>query len=173
MWQNELRALRLNSLLRGILCITWLWSMPLIAAATDIHWLWDDRCAECHGHSAEFARKFLAISDDQLQGRHHEQGLRLFLRNHYTPADNVDAIYQMLLAQVKTPPRYSAECSACHGGAASFIRGAMVLQEGALLSRSSKQSISNFMQSHRGLEPEDIEFYVKLLNRVAAEVYGE
>ncbi len=23
----------------------------------DLHWLWEDRCKDCHGHSADFARR--------------------------------------------------------------------------------------------------------------------
>lgn len=160
-------------MLRGLPFVLWLWSMPFLAVATDIHWLWDDRCAECHGHSAEFARKFLRISENQLQGKHHFRDLRLFLGNHYTPQRDVDAVYDMLQAQVKTAPRYRDECSACHGRAAAFIRAAMVLQEGVLLSRKTKQPIDGFMQSHRSLDENDIEFFVELLNRVASEVYGE
>jgi len=164
---------RPGALLRAIPYILLLWSIPFIATATDIHWLWDDRCAECHGHSAEFARKFLRISENRLQGQHEFRDLRLFLGNHYTPRHNVTAIYDMLLAQSKTPPRYRDECRACHGGAAAFIRAAIVLHDGALLSRATNQPINAFMQSHRGLEADDIEFFVELLNRVAAEVYGE
>jgi len=165
--------LRLSSLLRGIPFILWLWSMPFLAAATDLHWLWDDRCAECHGHSAEFARKYLTADKNQLQGRHHVQDLQLFLGNHYTPQRDVDAVYDMLLAQVKTAPRYRDECSTCHGGAAAFIRVAIALHEGTLLSRATNRPIVEFMQSHRGLGPDDIEFFVELLNRVAAEVNRE
>lgn len=167
------QGLRLSGLLRGIPFVLWLWSMPSLTVATDIHWLWDDRCAECHGHSAEFARKFLRITENQLQGKHHLRDLRLFLDNHYTPQRDVDAVYDMLQAQVKTAPRYRDECSACHGGAADFIRAAMALQEGALLIRKTKQPVDGFLQSHRGLEANDIEFFVKLLNRVASEVYAE
>ena len=58
-------------------------------AGTDLHWLWDNRCAECHGHSAEFSRKFLRVTDGQLQGSHHTRNLKLFMRNHYAPAGEV------------------------------------------------------------------------------------
>ncbi len=173
MRKDGLRGARPGTLPRCLAYVLLLCSMPLTAAATDIHWLWDDRCAECHGHAADFSRSFLRITENQLQGRHHLRDLRLFLGNHYTPRRDVNAVYAMLLAQVQTPPRYRDECSACHGGAAAFIRAAIILREGALWSRATNQSINQLMQTHRGLEPDDIEFFVKLLKRVAAEVYGE
>lgn len=165
-------GLRLARLLR-CLALIWLGSIPLGAAATDIHWLWDDRCAECHGHSADFARSFLRITDNRLLGRHQFRELHLFLGNHYTPERDVDAVYNMLQAQVLTVPRYREECSACHGGAAEFIRNAMLIQSGTLTSRATRQPIDEFMQSHRRLDPQSIEFYLRLLKRVANEVYGE
>ena len=173
MWQQESGRAGPGALLRAIPWILLLWLMPFIAMATDIHWLWDDRCAECHGHSAEFSRKFLRISENRLQGRHDLRDLRLFLGNHYTPRNDVNAVYDMLLAQLKTPPRFRDECSACHNTAAAFIRASIVLHDGVLVGRATNQPINEFMQSHRGLEPDDIEFFVKLLNRVAAEVNGE
>jgi len=159
--------------LRRRLAFIWLGSMPLGAAATDLHWLWDDRCAECHGHSADFARGFLSITDNRLVGRHQLRDLRLFLGNHYTPKRNVDAIYDMLQAQLQTAPRYREECSACHDTAAEFMREAMLLQSGVLLSRATRQPIDELMQSHRRLDPQSIEFFLRLLRRVANEVYGE
>ncbi len=141
------------------------------ATGIDLHWLWDDRCAECHGHSAEFARKFLQVTNDRLEGRHPVRDFRLFLRNHYLSASEVDAVYEMLLAQVRTAPRFKHECSNCHGQASTFVRRTMLLQKGVLLSRGSKQSIRQFMDGHRGLSPDDVEFFVNLLTRVAGEVY--
>jgi hypothetical protein len=139
-------------------------------AGTDLHWLWDNRCAECHGHSADFSRQFLQISDGQLQGAHPTRDLKLFLRNHYAPDREVDAIYSMLLAQVTTAPRFRAECSNCHDSASQFIRNSIVLQNGELAGRKSGISIIQFMQTHRRLDQDDIEFFMNLLNRVAGEI---
>lgn len=141
------------------------------ATGIDLHWMWDNRCAECHGHSAEFARKFLQVENDRLQGRHHVEDFRLFLRNHYVSANEADAVYEMLLAQVLTPPRFKHECGNCHGQASTFVRSTMLLQNGVLLSLESKQPIRRFMDHHRGLQADDIEFFVNLLTRVAGEVY--
>jgi hypothetical protein len=139
-------------------------------AGTDLHWLWDNRCAECHGHSADFARQFLQESDGQLEGAHPTRNLKLFLRNHYAPDREVDAIYNMLLAQVNTAPRFQAECSKCHGIASNFIRDTIVLQHGELVGRGSGISVREFMQTHRRLNPDDIEFFMNLLTRIAGEI---
>jgi len=141
------------------------------ATGIDLHWMWDNRCAECHGHSAEFARKFLQVKNDRLQGRHHVENFRLFLRNHYVSTDEADAVYEMLLAQVRTEPRFKGECGNCHGQASTFVRRSMLLQNGVLISRELKQPISRFMDDHRGLQADDVEFFVNLLTRVAGEVY--
>jgi len=45
------------------------------------------------------------------------------------------------------------------GGSAAFIPAAIVLQEDALRSRATNQPINQIMQTHRGLEPDDIEFF--------------
>jgi hypothetical protein len=139
-------------------------------AGTDLHWLWDDRCAECHGHSGDFSRMFLRVSDGRLQGSHPTRNLKLFMRNHYAPVAEVEAIYNMLLAQVTTAPRFKSECSNCHGGAADFIRDSLVLRDGELAGRESTISVRQFMQTHRRLNQDDIEFFMDLLDRVAAEI---
>ena len=141
------------------------------ATGIDLHWMWDNRCAECHGHSAEFARKFLQVKNDRLQGRHHIENFRLFLGNHYVSTSEADAVYEMLLAQVRTEPRFKRECGNCHGQASTFVRRTMLLQNGVLISRESKQPVSQFMDAHRGLQVDDVEFFVDLLTRVAGEVY--
>jgi len=153
-----------------ILLVMLMFVTKFSTASTDLHWLWDNRCAECHGHSADFSHKFLRVSNGQLQGPHHTRNLKLFLRNHYAPAGEVDAIYAMLLAQATTAPRFKTECSNCHGSAANFIRDSIVLQDGELKSRESGVSVHQFMQTHRRLSQDDIEFFMNLLTRVAGEI---
>ena len=151
------------------LLFTILSSAQVVVAGTDLHWLWDDRCAECHGHSGEFSRRFLRASDGQLTGRHHGENLRDFMRHHYLPASEVDALYDMLLAQALTPPRFQAECGNCHGSAAQLVRAGTTLRAGDSLRLLSGQTVRHFLQGHRGLQADDIDFYVALLTRVAAE----
>ena len=59
---------------------------------TDLHRMWDDRCAECHGHSGDFARKYLSVSGSKLLGLHHRDDLKSFIGNHYLSESEVDAV---------------------------------------------------------------------------------
>ena len=141
------------------------------ASGIDLHWLWDNQCADCHGHSGEFAHKFLKVKNGQLQGSHDARNLSTFMRNHYASNIEVDAIYEILLAQALTRPRFKQECSKCHDSAASFVRHSLVLQNEVLLSRQSGQPVREFLPQHRQLGTDDVSFFMDLLNRVAREVY--
>ena len=79
------------------------------ASGIDLHWLWDNQCADCHGHSAEFVHSFLEVNNGQLQGSHDARNLATFMSNHYATNIEVDAIYEMLLAQALTSPRFKKE----------------------------------------------------------------
>ena len=137
----------------------------------DLHWLWHDRCAECHGHAADFARNSLHAPDAQLHGRHHEGDLRLFLRYHYLSGHEVDAVYNMLLAQVQTQARFRDECAGCHGIASEFIRDSLEFRDGVLYGRESGNQTRLFLTSHRDMTEEDIEYFNSLLVRIAREIY--
>ncbi|MCP4391380.1 MAG: hypothetical protein GY802_24015 [Gammaproteobacteria bacterium] len=144
---------------------------PANAGGVDLHTLWDDRCAECHGHSAQFARKFLKLGGGELQGRHHERNLRQFLSHHYPPDREVDAIYLMLMAQVSTAPRFIDECGKCHGSAAAFVRGSISLRDGELVLQKSGDSLRQFLQSHRNLTQDDTHFFMRQFTRLAHEIF--
>lgn len=143
----------------------------LDAAGIDLHLLWDDRCVECHGHAGEFARKFLSISGDKLQGRHHVDDLRRFLHNHYLIDSEVDEVYDMLFAQASNQARFRQECGNCHEAAAKLVREKLVLRDGVLYARDSGVRVRYFLEHHRELESEDVVFYANLLTRVAREIY--
>jgi len=49
------------------------------ASDIDLHWLWDNRCADCHGHAGGFSRQFLNVDGDELKGRHHVHDLGRFI----------------------------------------------------------------------------------------------
>jgi len=164
-------SMRLLGIIGAVLVTMLLFTGKSGASGIDLHWLWDNQCAECHGHSGEFARKFLKVANGQLQGSHHVQDLRLFMRNHYTQNTEVDAVYEMLLAQARAKPRFKQECGNCHGSAAAFVRQSVILQDKVLLSRESRQPIQKFLQQHRRLETDDVVFFTSLLNRIAHEVY--
>ena len=155
--------------------IALLGALALLAAgaahAVDLHRLWDNRCGECHGDSAEFARKYLRVAGGALQGRHHELNLRQFLEHHYPPRRQVDALYHMLMAQAATPPRFAETCGECHGGTADFVRQSIFLRQGELMVRRSGEPVLPFLQSHRDLTDEERRFFMRLLVRVAHEVY--
>ena len=140
------------------------------SADTDLHWLWDDRCAECHGHSGDFAREFLSVSGDELQGGHHTDDLKLFLHNHYLSGRLVDEIYNMLLAQANSSSRFRDECSGCHQNAADFVRDKLIDDDSILKVRKTGRRVSEFLHQHRRLSDEDAIFYTELLRRVANEV---
>ena len=143
------------------------------ASAIDLHWLWDDRCADCHGHAGDFSRNFLSVYGGELQGRHHIHDLHLFLNNHYLAGNEVNAVYNMLLAQATNQARFKSECVSCHDTAASFVRSSLELRDSVLYSRNSGRPIRSFLDHHRGLNADDVAFFMNLLTRVAHEVYQQ
>jgi hypothetical protein len=83
-----------SALAVGVLaCALAVAALASAAAGTDLHRLWDDRCAECHGHAGDFARKHLLLVDGTLQGRSIERELHQFLANHYPGDADVDDIH--------------------------------------------------------------------------------
>ena len=156
----------------SIVLVTALLAMPAVRASDlDLHWLWDDRCAACHGHAGDFTRKFLSVSSGELQGPHHAHDLRRFLHNHYLAGNEVDAVYNMLFAQANNQARFKNECISCHDTAAKFVRNSLKLRDGVLYSHNSGRPVSRFLDHHRELTPDDVEFFINLLTRVAHEVY--
>jgi len=137
----------------------------------DLHKFWDKNCSECHGHSADFSRKFLKVVDGKLQGPMHKDSFKSFLNNHYIRRNQQNAIYDMLLAENQIEPRYKNECSSCHKSAAEFVRESITLRDGKILISKQDTPVSDFLESHRGLKAEDVEFFMTLLTRVANEVY--
>lgn len=145
---------------------------PLTAGTgIDLHRLWDNRCNDCHGHAGDFARKFLDVSGDQLQGNHHKADLINFLQKHYMAGDEAEAITGMLFTQASTPPRFQNECSRCHKTAAEFVRQTLQFKNGVLYGSASGQRLADFLKGHRKLKAVDVEFFDNILNRVATEVY--
>jgi hypothetical protein len=164
-------AMRVN-LKASLVLISILLMTPVAeAAGIDLHWLWDNRCAECHGHSGDFSRKFLNVSSGELQGRHHVYDLRRFMSNHYLTDGEVDAVYNMLLAQARNQARFKNECSSCHGTAAKLVRTTLEFRGGQLYSHVSGRPIRPFLDHHMGLNSDDVNFFMRLLTRVTHEVY--
>ncbi len=147
------------------------WVLSGTAYCADLHRLWDDRCIECHGHAAEFARQHLTIAGNgRLQGSRPTRDMKLFLRNHFLSLQEVDAVYAMLLAQAAASPKFKETCAGCHQSAAEFVRDSLFLRSGVLYGRKSGQPVAAFLQHHRDLSAADAAFFAAVLTRVAGEV---
>lgn len=138
------------------------------APAVDLHDLWDQSCADCHGHAGDFARRHLRIEDGVLRGRHW-QDLKAFLRNHYPPEGAVDDLYAMLLAQAGTEGRFKERCAGCHGSAAALARKGLEFRGDVLYGTGTGRPVAEFLPGHTGLSREDARFFAALLERVERE----
>ncbi|WP_431861130.1 hypothetical protein [Azospirillum sp.] len=147
---------------------------PGFAAADtfDLHWFWDQRCEDCHGHAGAFARNALSVEDGKLVGRHHRDDLMLFLQNHGVPASRVKPVYDMLLAQAETGPRFKDKCGNCHENAAALVRESVVLRDGVLVGRESGRPVAEFLKRHGKLGQDEVPFFVDLLARIEQEVHS-
>lgn len=67
--------------------------------------------------------------------------------------------------------RFKDECGNCHETAAQLVRDTLALRDGVLYGRASGHPVRVFLYHHRDLEPNDVDFFMKLLTRVAHEVY--
>jgi hypothetical protein len=143
-------------------------SMP--ATGIDLHWFWDQRCHECHGHAGEFARSQLNVEQGKLVGRHHTQDLRLFLGQHQNGGAYAGEMYDMLLAQAETPPVYQEKCARCHGSAAQFARSSLVVIDGVVSGRESQRPLIDILQTHGKLTSEEVPVVMETLTRVLNEV---
>ncbi len=142
-----------------------------VASASDLHLLWEDRCAECHGEAGDFAREFLLVEDGKLYGRHPDRDLRLFLQNHYLRNNDVDAVHAMLLAQATSDQQFRKKCGSCHEKAAELTRESVARRDAVLIVRDSGQPLSEFLKGHGNLEAGDIAFFLDLLDRIKKEVH--
>lgn len=137
------------------------------AAARSPEKSWDNRCEQCHGDYVEFSRKYLWLVDGQLQGQHHIDDLQLFLERHYIPAHEVDAVRDMMAAEANSPLRFDKECGECHGDAETFVEKSIWVRGEEITAMGVSLEAGEFMQTHQSLQPEDVEFYLKLFRRMA------
>lgn len=157
--------------LRCLICacaVGWTGSAPL---AVDLHRLWEDRCADCHGEAGDFARRFLSVQGDALQGAHPDRELRRFLQNHYLKNNEIDGVYTMLLAQAGSDPRFKERCTPCHAKAAQLARESLIRRDGVLYTRGTRRPLDDFMQQHAALPAGEAAFFAGLLERVEREVH--
>ena len=143
--------------------------IPIEVGSRDALAIWDSRCEECHGDPARFASKYLWNIDGQLQGQHHIDNLDLFMRNHYIPDHEIEAINDMLLARANSPLRFETECGGCHGDVKAFVEKSIWVRGNAITGMESGMDVSEFLPTHQELNPEDIAFYRKLFARVSGK----
>ena len=62
------------------------------------------------------------------------------------------------------------ECGSCHSNAEEFIRKSVVFKAGELTGLESGNSVREYLESHRGLQQIDVEFFTRLLARVLNEI---
>lgn len=141
-------------------------------AGTDLHSYWDLRCLSCHGHAADFSRRFLRVKDGRLLGWHHRDDLILFLRNHYAADEYAGALYSMLLAQREAEPVYREKCAGCHQTAADLVRASISTQDGRLSTRRGGQDLAEFLKKHGGLSAEQLPALLDTLKRIHRETGG-
>ncbi len=139
-------------------------------ADVDLHDYWDQRCSYCHGHSSDFARRFLRIEQGRLRGVHRHDDLDGFLRNHYLTEQLVEPVRAMLMAQLTTKPLFGQKCGACHGTAAAFARQSLRIVNGDLLGTKSGIKVVDYLAGHGRLELHDVPIMAETLRRVRHEV---
>lgn len=136
------------------------------AAAEDLHRLFEDRCAACHGDAGPFAHEVLAG-----RGLTPER-LARFLGRHGGAGPEAQPLAAMLLAQAETPPLFRSQCTICHGKAADFVRDHLVVRDGVLVGRYTGRPVAPFLDHHAGLTAEEQAFFLDLLARVEGEVHA-
>ncbi|HYH20387.1 MAG TPA: hypothetical protein VD995_17415 [Azospirillum sp.] len=146
------------------------------AGAADLHRLWEERCARCHGDAGGFARDALSAADERLQGRLQgrlpERDLHAFLLRHQggLPEAEAQGVYAMLLAQAQTPPLFQERCGLCHPKAADLVRDQLVLRDGVLVGRYTGRPVAAFLETHGRIAADERPFFMDLLTRLAREV---
>lgn len=158
--------LRLLAAAAVALCLT---ALQHTARAVDLHAFWDNRCAECHGHAAEFSRKHLGIAGDRLVGSRAGRDLRTFLATHESGGEHAGAIYAMLLAQAGTPQLFQQKCAGCHGTAADYARKSLVLDGGVAKTRDGGRAVLDVLARHGKVTPEEARTIADSLSRVLRE----
>jgi hypothetical protein len=141
-----------------------------ITADRDLHDYWDARCASCHGHAAQFARKFLSVENGKLVGTHHRENLDIFLRTHHLTPDLYAPTIAMLTAQVQSEPLFKQRCSGCHATAAEFARKSLEIKNGTLYGKKSMMPVTEFLKNHFDPPPDEVRDIVETLTRVLGEV---
>lgn len=140
------------------------------AAPADLHAFWDDRCAECHGHAAQFARNHLKLKDGRLVGSRASRDVCQFLASHGAGPEMAQPLCAMLAAQAATPSLFKQKCAGCHQTAADLARASLVLEAGVLKGKANGKPLAGFLVSHGAVTAEEEARLVATLTRVLTEV---
>lgn len=65
--------------------------------------------------------------------------------------------------------RFKHECSECHGDATEFALDWLGFSNGKLMATGVEKPVAEFLEKHRDLTSQDIEYYVDFLTRVAQD----
>lgn len=142
------------------------------AQPIDLHAYWEDRCSDCHGHAASFARQRLTVENGQLTGRWRDVTFVTFLMNHHANAEIAPRLLAMLTAQATAEPLYAEKCAGCHQSAAALARASLALQDGQLVVTGSGRAVADLLKRHGKLSPAEAQSMVETLKRVLGEVGG-
>jgi len=144
-----------------------LWVSPAAAeSGLEPRAIWGQRCDQCHGDSAEFARKRLWNIDGQLHGSRHAAEMQRFLSNHHLRAHEVEIVVEMLLADANSTARFDAECGSCHGSAPEFVEKSLWVRRDSISGLGTGSDVAEFLLTHQDLSPEDARFFFDLLLHV-------
>lgn len=139
------------------------------AFSFDVHELFESRCGSCHQHAGDLTREKLIITDGILRGRASGRDIRVFLPDHYgnpNPAEAA-ALYDLFILQVQADGEFSARCAICHVRARELARINLISDGDFLRGRYSGRDITEFLSGHGRIEAAEIDFFVKLLMRMA------
>lgn len=139
------------------------------ASAIDPREFWNNRCAECHGEAAAFARTHLHVEDGKLAGRR-SNDIAAFLARHETGAAEAENVARMLLAQLAVSTAYEKKCAGCHDDAATFAKASLVMRDGILIGRENQRPVPEFLKRHGKLTADELPGVVDTLARALATV---
>jgi hypothetical protein len=136
------------------------------AASVDLHRLFEERCAGCHGHAGDFARETFTVVDGGLRGRHTD--LRAFLKRHQGQQtdEEVEGIYALFLKQVQEGGRFKNQCGMCHQKATRLARKSLIVVDGELRGRYTGNTIRTFLLDHGRLDAQEAAFFYDVLLEV-------
>ncbi len=140
--------------------------VPAAAAAEDFHELFERRCAACHGHAGDFARKTLVIVEGELRGRKSGRPIGPFLATHRGGLEPETAALftEVLFRQVESGGLFQRHCAICHVRARDLVQARLIVADGRLLGRYSGADMGTFLRGHgRATEEEAERLYDALL----------